>query len=88
MLAVGQYVTDAHTGKVVKVIGVQHVFGMTTYQVYDADTGDIYKHFLHRDLHKYQFIAYIFPKSHQRITEHMPRATHSEKQSENQHQYA
>ena len=42
MLSVGQYVTDAHTGKVVKIIGVQQVFGMTTYQVYDADTGDIY----------------------------------------------
>ncbi len=42
MLAVGQYVTDAHTGKTIKIIGVQQVFGMTTYQVYDADTGEIY----------------------------------------------
>ena len=36
MFSTGQYVTDAHTGKVVKIIGVQTVFGMTTYQVYDA----------------------------------------------------
>lgn len=42
MLAIGQYVTDAHTGKTVKVIGAQQVFGLTTYQVYDADSGDIY----------------------------------------------
>ena len=42
MLTTGQYVTDAHTGKIVKIIGVQTVFGMTTYQVYDADTGEIY----------------------------------------------
>ena len=42
MLSAGQYVSDKHTGKVVKIIGVQQVFGMTTYQVYDADTGDIY----------------------------------------------
>lgn len=42
MLSVGQFVTDVHTGKIVKIIGVQQVFGMTTYQVYDADTGDIY----------------------------------------------
>ena len=42
MLSIGQYVMDKHTGKAVKVIGVQTVFGMTTYQVYDADTGEIY----------------------------------------------
>ena len=42
MLTTGQYVTDVHTGKVVKIIGVQTVFGITTYQVYDADTGEIY----------------------------------------------
>jgi len=42
MLSIGQYVTDAHTGKTVKVIGAQQVFGMTTYQVYDPDTGEIY----------------------------------------------
>ena len=42
MLSIGQHVTDTHTGKVVKIIGVQTVFGMTTYQVYDADTGEIY----------------------------------------------
>ena len=42
MFSTGQYVTDAHTGNVVKIIGVQTVFGMTTYQVYDADTGEIY----------------------------------------------
>ena len=42
MFSTGQFVTDAHTGKVVKIIGNQQVFGMTTYQVYDADTGEIY----------------------------------------------
>ena len=42
MITVGQFVTDSHTGKVVKVIGAQQVFGLTTYQVYDPDTGDIY----------------------------------------------
>ncbi len=42
MLSIGQYVTDAHTGKTVKVIGAQQVFGLTTYQVYDPDTGEIY----------------------------------------------
>ena len=42
MLNVSQVVTDVHTGKTVTVIGVQQVFGMTTYQVYDADTGEIY----------------------------------------------
>ena len=42
MFSTGQYVSDVHTGKTVKVIGVQQVFGMTTYQVYDADTGEIY----------------------------------------------
>lgn len=42
MLAAGQFVTDIHTGKVIKIIGVQQVFGITTYQVYDPDTGEIY----------------------------------------------
>lgn len=42
MLSTGRYVTDVHTGKVVKIISAQQVFGMTTYQVYDADTGEIY----------------------------------------------
>ena len=42
MLAAGQFVTDTHTGKVIKIIGVQQVFGITTYQVYDPDTGEIY----------------------------------------------
>lgn len=42
MFTIGQYVTDTRTKKAVKVIGVQQVFGMTTYQVYDADTGEIY----------------------------------------------
>ena len=40
MITVGQFVTDSHTGKVVKVIGAQQVFGLTTYQVYDPDTGE------------------------------------------------
>ena len=42
MLTTGQFVTDTHTGKIVKIIGVQQVFGLTTYQVYDPDTGGIY----------------------------------------------
>ena len=42
MLTVGQFATDIHTGKAVKIIGIQQVFGLTTYQVYDADTGSIY----------------------------------------------
>ena len=42
MLSIGQYVTDAHTGKTVKIIGAQQVFGLTTYQVYDPDMGEIY----------------------------------------------
>lgn len=39
MLTVGQFATDVHTGKNVQVIGSQQVFGMTTYKVYDPDTG-------------------------------------------------
>ena len=42
MFTIGQYVTDVHTGKIVKIIGVQQVFGMTTYQVYEPETGSIY----------------------------------------------
>ena len=42
MLAIGQYVTDVHTGKTVKVINSQQVFGMITYQVYEPETGNIY----------------------------------------------
>ena len=30
MLSIGQYCTDIHTGKVVKIIGSQQVFGMFT----------------------------------------------------------
>ena len=42
MLTTGQFATDVHTGKTVQVIGSQQVFGMTTYKVYDPDTGKIY----------------------------------------------
>ena len=42
MLTVSQFATDIHTGKTVQVIGVQQVFGMTTYKVYEPDTGKIY----------------------------------------------
>ena len=42
MLTTGQFATDVHTGKAVQVIGSQQVFGMTTYKVYDPDTGKIY----------------------------------------------
>lgn len=42
MLTVSQFATDIHTGKTVQVIGVQQVFGMTTYRVYEPDTGKIY----------------------------------------------
>jgi len=42
MLTVGQVATDVHSGKTVKVIGVQQVFGMVTYQVYEPETGNIY----------------------------------------------
>lgn len=42
MLSNGQFVTDIHSGKIVKIIGVQQVFGLTTYQVFDPDTGEIY----------------------------------------------
>jgi superfamily II DNA or RNA helicase len=42
MLTVSQFATDVHTGKTVQVIGVQQVFGMTTYKVYEPDTGKIY----------------------------------------------
>ena len=42
MLTISQFATDVHTGKTVQVIGVQQVFGMTTYRVYEPDTGKIY----------------------------------------------
>lgn len=42
MLTIGQYATDVHTGKTVKVINSQQVFGMVTYQVYEPETGNIY----------------------------------------------
>ena len=42
MFQVGMVVTDTYTGKSVKIIGAQQVFGLTTYQVYDPDTGEIY----------------------------------------------
>lgn len=42
MLTVGQFATDVHSGKTVRVIGIQQVFGMVTYQVYEPETGNIY----------------------------------------------
>lgn len=42
MLTTGQFATDVHTGKTVQVLESQQVFGMTTYRVYDPDTGKIY----------------------------------------------
>ena len=42
MLTIGQVATDIHSGKTVKVIGAQQVFGMITYQVYEPETGNIY----------------------------------------------
>ena len=42
MIATGQFATDLRSGKAVKVIGAQQVFGIITYQVYDPDTGEIY----------------------------------------------
>ena len=41
MLTIGQYVTDVHTGKVIKIISFRALFGMTTYQLYDADRSEI-----------------------------------------------
>jgi superfamily II DNA or RNA helicase len=37
-----QSVTDIHTGKTVQVIETQQVFGMTTYKVFEPDTGRVY----------------------------------------------
>lgn len=42
MLAVSQYATDTHTSKTVQIVGIQQVFGLTTYRVYEPDTGKIY----------------------------------------------
>lgn len=42
MFAIGQYVTDVHSGKMVRIVDVQQVFGMTTYKVYESDTSKVY----------------------------------------------
>lgn len=42
MFATGQYVTDVHSGKMVRIVDVQQVFGMTTYKVYESDTSKVY----------------------------------------------
>lgn len=42
MFAIGQFVTDVHSGKMVRIVDMQQVFGMTTYKVYETDTARIY----------------------------------------------
>ncbi len=42
MFSISQVVTDTHTGKAVQIIEIQQVFGMTTYRVFEPDTGTVY----------------------------------------------
>lgn len=42
MFAIGQFVTDVHSEKLVRIVDVQQVFGMTTYKVYETDTSRVY----------------------------------------------
>lgn len=42
MFAIGQFVTDVHSGKMVRIVDSQQVFGMTTYKVFETDSSRVY----------------------------------------------